>query len=718
VNLFAFTEFEALLRRSSLQSLSPSLRSTLLQIGQLPDAGTHVRAPWPVVIDTLDLLAQLAADEAVIIAALLFDLPGFRPYLPQLPLDAIQSVTDLLDGQQAADQVWALHAGRKAGRNSEGLRRLLLSIVHDLRVVPILLARQLATLRRADRLPDEQRRALAQITSDLHAPLANRLGIWQLKWELEDLTFRFLQPDTYQHIARYVDEHRSSRERYVASVKRHLERALKQHGIAAQVSGRPKHIYSIWRKMQKKRLGFDQLYDLRALRVMVDDIAACYATLGVVHSLWMPIPSEFDDYIARPKANNYQSLHTVVIGPEGRSVEVQIRTHQMHTDAELGVAAHWKYKEGGKHSEQAFERRIAWMRQLLEPTADHPPPEDLAGALDAELSEERIYALSPQGEVMDLPHGATVLDFAYHVHTMVGHRCRGAKVDGRIVPLTHRLRSGERVEILTTKQPNPRRAWLIPANGFLNSSRSRSKVRNWFNKIDRASNIQAGRELLERELRRLGLLQADLNSVLPRLHVDSVEELYIRLALGDTGANQVSRALLEVEQPPPAPTASPIPHLTRQRSTGATQTGFTVQGVGNLLVQLARCCQPVAGEPIVGYLTHHRGVSVHRSDCAALARLAARRPERILSVEWGQAASGFEVNIHIRAWERRTLLKDITTVIAQENVNILGINSQVAPHNERMQLRLRLRVNDYDQLSALLGKLDSLPGVEHAQRIK
>jgi len=716
VNVSTYCEFEALLSRPSLHIISPPLRLALLEKWQQPDTDSSARAPWPVLLDTLDLLTQLAADEAVLVAALLFDLPGLCVYLPQFPLEAPNAVRDLLDGQHAADQVWAIHAGRKAGRNSEGLRRLLLSIVHDLRVVPILLARQLATLRRADRLPDQQRCALAQLTSDLHAPLANRLGIWQLKWELEDLTFRFLQPQTYQHIARYVDEHRSARERYVAWVKRSLERALKQHGISAQVSGRPKHIYSIWRKMQKKRLGFDQLYDLRALRVMVEDIAACYATLGVVHSLWMPIPSEFDDYIARPKANNYQSLHTVVIGPEGRSVEVQIRTHQMHTDAELGVAAHWKYKEGGKQSEQAFERRIAWMRQLLEPAADNHPPEDLAGALDAELSQERVYVLSPKGEVIDLPHGATVLDFAYHVHTMVGHRCRGAKVDGRIVPLTYRLRSGERVEILTTKQPNPRRAWLIPANGFLASSRSRSKVRNWFNKIDRASNIQAGREVLERELRRLGLLQADLNSVLPRLHVDSVEELYIRLALGDTGANQVSRALLEAEQPPPAPaiTATPL----RQRSTSTPKTGFTVQGVGNLLVQLAKCCQPVAGEPIAGYLTHNRGVSVHRSHCPAFARLAARRPERILSVEWGQTAAGFEVNIHIRALERRTLLKDITTVIAQENVNILSINSHMRPRNERMQLHLRLKVNDYDQLSTLLGKLDALPGVEHAQRVK
>jgi len=350
-------------------------------------------------------------------------------------------------------------------------------------------------MRAADRSPEEQRRALAQLTRDIHAPLANRLGIWQLKWELEDLAFRFLEPDTYRHIAREVDETRLARERYVEAVKRRLSAALGEHGIRAEVSGRPKHIYSIWRKMQKKKLAFEQLYDLRAVRVMVDDVAACYAALGVVHALWTPIPSEFDDYIARPKANDYRSLHTAVIGPEGRTVEVQIRTHEMHAQAELGVAAHWKYKEGGKGAEKAFDRKITWMRQLLEQAQDAANPEDLAGALDAELIEDRVYALSPKGEVMDLPAGATPLDFAYHVHTMVGHRCRGAKVNGRIVPLTYRLRSGDRVEIMTARDADPRRDWLLPANGFLASNRSREKVRTWFHKLDRARNVQAGRDL-------------------------------------------------------------------------------------------------------------------------------------------------------------------------------------------------------------------------------
>ncbi|MEA5668720.1 bifunctional (p)ppGpp synthetase/guanosine-3',5'-bis(diphosphate) 3'-pyrophosphohydrolase [Stenotrophomonas sp. ATCM1_4] len=709
---------DTLLQRPSTRALSEPLRQALLSCWQQPDVAHAPRLPWPVLADTLDSLALLSADESVIIAALLFDLPGLRARVAELPLGGMAAaVTGLLDGQDAADQVWALHAGRDAGRNSEGLRRLLLSIIHDLRVVPILLSRQLACMRAADKLPDEQRRALAQLTRDIHAPLANRLGIWQLKWELEDLAFRFLDPETYRHIAREVDETRIARERYVEAVKRKLSGALAEQGIPAEVSGRPKHIYSIWRKMQKKHLAFEQLYDLRAVRVMVDDVAACYATLGVVHALWTPIPSEFDDYIARPKANDYRSLHTAVIGPEGRTIEVQIRTHEMHAQAELGVAAHWKYKEGGKGAEKAFDRKITWMRQLLEQAQDPAAPEDLAGALDAELVEDRVYALSPKGEVMDLPAGATPLDFAYHVHTMVGHRCRGAKINGRIVPLTYHLRSGDRVEILTGKEADPRRDWLLPANGFLASNRSREKVRSWFHKLDRARNVQAGRDLLDRELKRLGLQQADLATVVRRFHAESVDDLYIQVALGDTGPNQVSRALLEAEKAAQAPAAPPpLPRPTARRgSTG--KSDFTVQGVGNLLVQLARCCQPVAGEPIQGYITRTRGVTVHRADCVALARLAAAHPERVLPVEWGRTGSGYEVDVMVRAVDRRWLLKDITNLIAQEDAYVTEINSDNLRESGRVQLRLRLKVSDYGQLSTLLGKLDALPGVDDVRRL-
>jgi len=717
VNRSSSSGLEALLQRASTRALSEPLRQALLTCWQHADVDTSPRLPWPVLADTLDSLALLSADEGVIVAALLFDLPGLRAQQAELPLGpAAAAVAGLLDGQEAADQVWALHAGRDAGRNSEGLRRLLLSIIHDLRVVPILLSRQLACMRAADKLPEPERRALAQLTRDIHAPLANRLGIWQLKWELEDLAFRFLDPDTYRHIAREVDETRVARERYVETVKKKLSAALAEQGIRGEVSGRPKHIYSIWRKMQKKQLAFEQLYDLRAVRVMVDDVGACYAALGIVHALWTPIPSEFDDYIARPKANDYRSLHTAVIGPEGRTIEVQIRTHEMHAQAELGVAAHWKYKEGGKGAEKAFDRKITWMRQLLEQAQDPGNPEDLAGALDAELVEDRVYALSPKGEVMDLPAGATPLDFAYHVHTMVGHRCRGAKVNGRIVPLGYKLRSGDRVEIMTGKEADPRRDWLLLSNGFLASARSREKVRSWFHKLDRARNVQAGRELLERELKRLGLQQADLTVAARKFHADTVDDLYIQVALGDTGPNQVSRALLEAEKAAQAPAAPAMPRPTARRG-GTGKSDFTVQGVGNLLVQLARCCQPVAGEPIQGYLTRTRGVTVHRADCASLARLAAAHPDRVLPVEWGRKGSAYEVDVMVRAVDRRWLLKDITNLIAQEDAYVIEINSDNLRESGRVQLRLRLKVNDYGQLSTLLGKLDALPGVDDARRL-
>ena len=704
------------MNRPSAAALPPALREALLQRWHAEGTDPAQLAGWPVLADTLDALALLSADDSALVAALLFDLPGLRAGLDGLPLGAHRAaVLGLLEGLDAADQVWALHAGRDAGRNSEGLRRLLLSIIHDLRVVPILLARQLARMRAADRQPEAERRGLAQLTRDIHAPLANRLGIWQLKWELEDLAFRHLEPDTYRRIAREVDETRLARERYVESVKKALLRELAVQGIEAEVSGRPKHIYSIWRKMQKKRLAFDQLYDIRAVRVMVKDVAACYAALGVVHSLWVPVPSEFDDYIARPKANDYRSLHTAVIGPEGRTIEVQIRTHDMHAQAELGVAAHWRYKEGSKGAEKAFDRKITWMRQLLEQSQDGQGGE-LAGALDAELTEDRVYALSPKDEVMDLPQGATPLDFAYHVHTMVGHRCRGAKVNGRIVPLTYRLRSGDRVEILTGKEADPRRDWLLVANGYLASNRSREKVRNWFHKLDRARNVQAGRELLERELKRLGLQHADLGVAAKKFHADSVDDLYIQVALGDTGPHQVSRALLEAERAASQPAAPALPRPTAKREN-LGKSKFTVQGVGNLLVQLARCCQPVAGEPIVGYLTRSRGVTVHRTDCAALARLQATSPQRILPVEWGQAGGGYEVDVVVNAVDRRWLLKDITNLIAQEDAYVLDIHSDNVRDSGRAHLRLRLKVSDYGQLATLLGKLDALPGVNDVRRL-
>jgi GTP pyrophosphokinase len=506
----------------------------------------------PVALGTLEVLEQLRADVEVQVAALLHLHPPLRERAAGA-LAGAPGLRQLLDGLQAAEQVWSLHSNRDNRASAEGLRRLLLALIRDLRVVLILLSTQLVRMRAAPKQSELERRALAELTADIHAPLANRLGIWQLKWELEDLAFRFLHPETYQRIARLLDEKRAGRERFIEDAKAKLREMLSEAGIAAEVDGRPKHIFSIWKKMQRKGLEFHELYDVRAIRVLVDDVAQCYAALGLVHQQWTPVPEEFDDYIARPKGNDYRSLHTAVIGADGRPFEVQIRTKSMHEHAELGVAAHWRYKEGGK-GEASFEKKVAWMRQLLEGREGESEDTLLAG-FNTELIEDRKYLLTPRGEVIDVPQDGTVLDFAYHVHTEVGHRCRGAKVNGRIVPLDFRPNSGDQVEILTSKTGEPRRDWLLASNGFLSSGRARDKVRAWFHKLDRTRNIQAGKDILEKELRRVAMMQADLSPVLEKFRVGSVEELQEALALGDIGPSQVSRALHEHAQSqlPPAP---------------------------------------------------------------------------------------------------------------------------------------------------------------------
>ena len=710
----------SLLDAPACAALPAELRQ-LLREG-IAAGGIAWRDPPAVVADTLDALARLDPDGEVLAAAILHAAPELAERLQPQLAKRFPAVLPLLEGQRAAAQVWALHAERRAaGSGSEGLRRLLLAIVRDLRVVPILLARQLARLRAANALPEEERRALAQLTRDIHGPLANRLGIWQLKWELEDLAFRHLEPETYRRIARLLDEKRVDRERYIEQVKATLDTALAEHGLHAEVAGRPKHIYSIWKKMQKKGVPIGELYDLRAVRVLVDDVAACYAALGVVHALWMPLPSEFDDYIARPKRNDYRSLHTAVVGPEGKTLEVQIRTFDMHAQAELGVAAHWRYKEGGGPGRSAagnaaLDRKIEWMRRLLETHVDSGKggDADLAGEFDSELVEDRVYALTPKGEVVDLPMGATPLDFAYHVHTEVGHRCRGAKVNGRIVPLDHRLQSGDRVEILTAKTGEPRRDWLVESNGFLASARSREKVRSWFHKLDRARNEQAGRELLERELKRVGLQQASLAAVLRKFNAATAEDLHVLVALGDVGPHQVVRALGEAAREAPAP--PPVPRRPRPgKRPKESRSPVTVVGVGNLLVQVARCCQPLPGEPVAGYLTRGRGVSVHRADCATLLRLVAAQPGRRMPVEWGSGpARAHEVDVLVDAVDRKWLLKDVTNLIAQEDAHVLDIHSDA--RGGRVRLRLRLRVDDFGHLSRLVGKIESLNGVESARR--
>jgi len=518
----------------------------------------------------------------------------------------------------------------------------------------------------------------------------------------------------FKHLLSAVEK-RVDRQRYITELCRSLEEMLGAAGITAEVYGRPKHIYSIHRKMDRKQLSFEQVFDLRAVRIVTATVADCYAALGLVHGRYTYIPGEFDDYIATPKDNFYRSIHTAVLGPEGKAVEVQIRTREMHDQAELGLAAHWRYKESRAH-DVSYDRKIEWVRQLLD-TSRRGGDRDFLDEVRAELFEDRVYALTPKGEVVDLPHGATPLDFAYYVHTEVGHRCRGAKVNGRIVPLEHKLATGDRVEILTAKTGEPKRDWLVVANGFLASPRSREKVRNWFNRLDRARNVQAGRELLEKELKRVGLQHVDPAPALAKFNATTLEDLQVLVALGDVGAHQVARVLAEHEraraEPREAETAPQV--RVPQRGASSPAPGFTVVGIGNLLAQPARCCQPLPGEPVVGYLTRGRGVSVHRQDCATFLRLSAGQPARVLPVEWGRRGSGAESDVVIDAVDRKWLLKDVSNLIAQEDAHVLAIQSE-ARKGGQVRLRLRLRVADFGQLSRLLARLDGLPGVEQSRR--
>ena len=666
----------------------------------------------PELIQTLDVLQALRTDAETFAACILHTLQQCGVPVAETVLAATPQVRELIEGQRAAEKVWSLYAARSGVGSAEGLRRLLLAIIRDLRVVFILLARQLARMRAAASEPPERQRELAQLAGDIHAPLANRLGIWQLKWELEDLAFRYLHPDIYKRISNLLDERRQDRERFIALAMGTLRRALAAAGVEAEIAGRPKHIYSIWKKMQRKSGDFSTLYDIRALRLLVKDVAGCYAALGVVHTLWPPVPSEFDDYIARPKGNHYQSLHTAVVGPDGKTLEVQIRSHDMHAHAEQGVAAHWRYKEGAAKGDDNFERKIAWMRQLLETKDEHEDDAALLAGFKTDILEDRVYLLTPQGQVMDLPRNATVLDFAYHVHTDVGHRCRGAKVNGRIVPLHFAPVSGDRVEILTGKVLEPRRDWLSAQHGFLTTHRAREKVRAWFKRVDHDANLAAGRAILDKELKRLALGNVDLEPLPQRFHLQTQEEFLVALALGDVTTGQIARALHEIHTPPPAP-VTPVPRAPKR-----DKDAVVIEGVGNLLTTLARCCQPLPGDAIVGYITRGRGVSIHRADCAGFARLRARDSERAIEVEWGGArAQAYEVDLLVRGYDRKWLHKDVTNVIAAANVHLLAVNTRVDSASSLATMNFAVRVTDFEQLSMLLGRLSGVPNVIEARRL-
>jgi GTP pyrophosphokinase len=597
-----------------------------------------------------------------------------------------------------------------AVQQSEALRKMLLAVVSDVRLVLVRIAEQLFRMRSAKNSPATYRTLLATETREIYAALANRLGVWQLKWELEDLAFRYSDPDTYREIAAALKEKRDEREAFIEQVKRILRAELEAEGIDAEVTGRPKHIFSIWRKMQRKDRGLESLFDIRAVRVLVNDVKDCYAALGVVHNLWSYLPGEFDDYIANPKDNDYRSLHTAVIGPEGKTLEVQIRSNDMHRQAELGVAAHWRYKEGGG-TPAAFDQKIRFLRQLLEPAGDGS---DLLDQIRDDVFEDRVYAVSPKGDVVELPADATPLDFAYHVHTQVGHRCRGAKVNGRIVPLTYKVQNGDKIEIITGSQPQPSRDWLSPRLGYLAGGRSRAKVRNWFRQQDKDQHLRQGREIFERELSRLGVRDVPGDSIAKQMKIRDADALCVALGAGDLTAASIATALQQLRGDD-RPRSLQRRRPTRPKSTRPDD--LAVSGVGDLLCSYARCCRPVPPEPIVGYITQGRGVTIHRQDCGNFLGLNQRHPERILEVGWGTSETAtYPVDLTLHAYDRSGLIRDISTILADEHANVTGMQSRTEKKTLETVMEISLEIRDLPTLSTAITRLEQLPNVISVRR--
>jgi GTP pyrophosphokinase len=672
----------------------------------------------------VDILVSLTDDDDILGGALLLPLLEAEVITPEQAIATVSAAANRIAselqrlGSLNINIPTSTGGGRAApslsSNQAEGLRKMLLAIVTDPRLVLVKLAAQLQQLRDSKDAPAAERERLAYETREVYAPLANRLGVWQLKWELEDLSFRYLDPESYKTIAGWLASKRIDRERYIDDVIATLRRELdKVHIPNAEIAGRPKHIYSIWRKMHRKGLQFDQLYDVRAVRVLVDSIADCYAALGIVHGMWPYIPGEFDDYIATPKDNLYRSLHTAVIGPGKLPLEVQIRTREMHAHAELGVAAHWRYKEGGK-ANPAYEQKIVWLRQVLEPSERGEESEgEFLDRVRSELFEDRVYAISPRGEVVDLPRGATPLDFAYHIHSDLGHRCRGAKVNGRMVPLNQVLQNGDQVEIITGKQLNPSRDWLVPSLGYLASPRNRNKVRSFFRKLDEEQNTQQGRQILERELQRLAVHSVTLPELISEFNVDNADQLYRAIGEGEINAAQISGAVQRRAKPQELPT----PVLKRPAAEPKKASGITIDGVDDLLSNFAGCCSPVPPEAIAGYITLGRGVSIHRDDCGNFKRLAIANPERVIPVEWGTGGDrSFPVDVNVRAYDRRGLLRDISAVLADSKINIHAMNTLTHETDGIADMNLKITVHDLEELSRVLARIQGLHNVLSARR--
>ncbi|HEX6414839.1 MAG TPA: bifunctional (p)ppGpp synthetase/guanosine-3',5'-bis(diphosphate) 3'-pyrophosphohydrolase [Burkholderiales bacterium] len=664
-----------------------------LYVGQLLSTGEPT---WHHALGLAANLAAIGLDASGRAAGILFATPKHLEGIDKLRESFGDEIAALAGGVEKLYQL-RLATRDTPREQNEVLRKMVLGMVEDVRVVLIRLASRTQTLRWFAKNKTEERAAYARETLDIYAPLANRLGIWQLKWELEDLSFRYLEPEVYKRIAGMLDEKRVEREQYIGKAMATLRASLEEMGIKAEITGRPKHIYSIWNKMRTKQLDFSQLYDVRALRIIVPDVKDCYAALGVAHNLWQPIPKEFDDYVSRPKGNLYQSLHTAVVGPGGKTLEVQIRTEDMHRQAEYGVAAHWQYKEKTRSS-QKFDQKVAWLRQLLAWREELPVKKP-------EL-DDTIYVITPQGKVIDLPAGSTPIDFAYALHTDLGHRCRGARVDGHIVKLDTPLQSGQRVEIVAAKSGGPSRDWLNPERGFVKSARSRHKIRQWFNAKALAETVAQGREIVEKELRRERATQASLEGLATKLGFAKPDELFAAVARDEVNLRQVQIALKGAT---PEPTEARKP---RKAATG--KAAMLVVGLDGLATQLARCCKPVPPDPIRGFVTRGKGVSVHRESCESLKRLVERHPERVMETGWGRSDASYSVDLMVTAADRRGLLRDIGDALAREKINVTAVRTQT--RDDLAFMRFSFDVTDAGQLKRAAALVRALKGVIRVAR--
>jgi len=697
---------------SAESAASPALTQAAELAWSVQDQPSHL----PSCIDVALILSELGVDEKTLLVTLLSD-SRLRndACLQQIENDFGTAIRRMVDSVlwlhefQLNDQLLSFP------EQAERMRRMLLSMVDDVRVVLIKLAYRLQHLRLLAHEDTKERYQLAQETQEIFAPIANRLGIGQLKWELEDLSFRFLEPVTYKQVAGFLEEKREERESYIQHAVSTIQALLKEANINAQVYGRPKHIFSIWKKMQAKQVAFDELFDVRAVRITVQTLAECYTTLGLVHGKWRHLSKEFDDYIANPKGNGYQSLHTAVLGPEDKPLEIQIRTQDMHDFAEFGVAAHWRYKEGSS-SDKSLEKGIASLRKLLDPNETRE--DELVDSFHTELFPDRVFVRTPDGKIMDLAQGSTPLDFAYTVHTDIGHRCRGAKVNGHIVQLTYELKNGEQVEILTSNIAKPSRDWMNPNMAYLKTSRARAKVRSWFKEQDFEQNVADGKVGFERELQRQGLNRVDMERLVQHYKQKSTEHFYAAMGRGDITAGQLASYLYDFSVPKNNKKLPLKAALSAPKKSSNNADEVCVRGVSNLLTNMASCCKPMPGDDIIGFITQGQGISIHRKDCHNILNLADNKRDRLIESEWGgKPSETYPVSLQISAIDRQGLLRDISKVLADEKVDVMGVNTQSNKDQQSAQMTIDAEMSDLQQLAMTMDKLQQLPNVIMVRRL-